>query len=204
MQNVEPLNLHTVADFAVKAGAFLLASGAAAAEVVAAMLAVAQQAGIENVSVDVTYSELTFSYRPDHGAPYTRIQTIHQRTFNYGKLTDVSHLVERFCQGQLTMSEADAGLSSIATSPGPYPWWLTRLAAGFAEGAQPSSSVAAGWSCWRRLLPTLCWIICSACSLGTTGSLSICRRPPGSSRCLPRWSSTSSIPASIPPASWSP
>lgn len=34
---------------------------------------------------------------------------------------------------------------------------------------------AAGWSRWLRLLPTLSWIICSECSLGTTGSLSICR-----------------------------
>ena len=124
-----------MADFAVKAGALLLASDAAAAEVVEAMLAVAKQAGIENVSVDVTYSELTFSYRPDNGVPYTRIQTIHQRTFNYGKLTDVLGLVERFCQGQLTISEAEAELSSITTSPGPYPWWLTRLAAGFAGGS---------------------------------------------------------------------
>jgi uncharacterized membrane protein YjjP (DUF1212 family) len=33
------------------------------------------------------------------------------------------------------MSEAEAELSRIATSRGPYPWWLTRLAAGFAGGS---------------------------------------------------------------------
>lgn len=134
MQEVAPHYLHAVAGFATNAGALLLANGAAAAEVVDAMLAVAQTAKIEDVTVDVTYAELTFAYRPAGDAPYLQFQTIQQRTFNYGKLTDVSRLVERFSQGQVTIDEAAAEVSRIAAGHGPYPWWLTRLAAGFAGG----------------------------------------------------------------------
>lgn len=125
---------HAVFAFAAKSGALLLASGAGAADVVDAALAVARTAGLDDVTVDVTYSELTISYRPDQDAPYTRIHRIPQRTFDYGKLTDVSHLVERYCQGQLTLSAASAELRRLETTRGPYPWWLTRLAAGVAGG----------------------------------------------------------------------
>src|SRR5579871_2091703 len=119
---VHPQYLRSVADFAVEAGGLLLASGAAAAEVEQAMLAAAQTAGIENVTVDVTYSQLTFSYRPEGDVPYTRIHRIRGRTFDYGKMTEVSLLVERFCQGQITIGIANAEVRRLTTSRGPYPW----------------------------------------------------------------------------------
>jgi uncharacterized membrane protein YjjP (DUF1212 family) len=141
---VNPQYLRAVADFAVEAGGLLLASGAAAAEVEQAMFAVAQQAGIDHVTVDVTYNQLTFSYHPDGEIPFTRIHTIHGRTFDYGKMTEVSHLVERFCRGQLTIGVAEAEVRRLATARGPYPWWLTRLATGFA-GANAALVFGGGW-----------------------------------------------------------
>ena len=146
VEDVEPGYLHTVADFALQAGALLLASGAAAAEVVGAMLAIAQKAGVVDVSVDVTYAVLTFSYRSldDDAAPYTRMQTIHGRTYNYGKLTEVSRLVERFCQGHVTLNEANTEIHRVAIASGPYPWWLTRIAAG-AAGASAALIFGGDW-----------------------------------------------------------
>jgi uncharacterized membrane protein YjjP (DUF1212 family) len=141
---VNPRYLRSVADFAVEAGGLLLASGAAAAEVEQAMLAVAQVAGIENVTVDVTYSQLTFAYRPEGDVPYTRIHRIRGRTFDYGRMTEVSLLVERFCRGQLTIGGAGVEVRRLATSRGPYPWWLTRLATGFA-GANAALVFGGGW-----------------------------------------------------------
>ena len=52
--------VHSVANFAAKAGALMLANGAAAAEVVQAMIDIAQEAGVANVVVDVTYTYITF------------------------------------------------------------------------------------------------------------------------------------------------
>ena len=120
-----PLYLHSVLAFAAKAGALLLASGAGAADVVDAVLAVVRTAALDDVTVDVTYTELTISYHPDQDVPYTRVRTIPQRTFNYGKLTKATQLVERYCQGQLTLSAAGDELrrllSGDATRGTPVP-----------------------------------------------------------------------------------
>jgi uncharacterized membrane protein YjjP (DUF1212 family) len=125
-------------------GALMLFSGAAAAEVVRAMLAVAHTADMKNVTVDVTYSVLTFSYTSRDDVPYTIFHAVSGKSFNYGKLTDVLDLVDRFCREQLTIDAARAEIRTLATSVGPYPWWLTRLAAGFA-GANAAIVFGGTW-----------------------------------------------------------
>lgn len=146
MPEVGPPYLHSVAGFTVTAGALLLSSGAAAAEAVEAMLAIAQRAALDDVSVDVTYTDITFSYYPDDAPPLTRIHNIRQRTFNYGKLTDVTLLVERFSNGQLTLAEAEAEIKRLETSRGPIHGGLRDWRLASLEGVRRSSSVAAGRS----------------------------------------------------------
>jgi uncharacterized membrane protein YjjP (DUF1212 family) len=101
------------------------------------MLDIAQAAGVDDVSVDVNYTQLTFSY-------VTRIQLIDRRVYDYGRLTDVSGLVERFCEGRHSLAEAQAELTAIKTAPSRYPWWGIRLAAGCA-GASAAVIFGGGW-----------------------------------------------------------
>lgn len=133
-----------MATFAATVGELMLASGAAAAEAMAAMLDIIEAAGAADLDIDLNYSQITLSYRPADGVPVTRVETVYQRTFNYGKFTDVSALVKCFCQGELTVDLAKARAQQIAAERGPYPWWLTRLAAGFA-GAGAALVFGGGW-----------------------------------------------------------
>lgn len=196
--------LHTVFAFAVGVGALMLASGAAASEIVHSVLRVTEfrppdqprwvaqrrrlrlrspdsaqrmatvgpqtgspcgslcsgsrrdhlgvptdlavrgETSLEDVSADITYSEFRLSYQPGNDFPYTRIETIRGRTFEYGKLTKTYHLVERYCAGALTIEQAVAEVDAIRRSRGPYPWWLTRLATGLA-GASAALIFGGGW-----------------------------------------------------------
>jgi uncharacterized membrane protein YjjP (DUF1212 family) len=141
----------------------MLASGAAASDAVEAALDITRKAGLENVSADVTYTEFSLSYNPEKEFPYTRIEPIRGRTFDYGKLTDLSNLATQYGNGELATGQAMAEVRRIGSRRGPYPWWLTRLPPASPAPAARCSSAAVGWSPWRRLWPTSCWIKSSAC-----------------------------------------
>ena len=124
-----------VAELALRVGVVMISSAAAASEAAQAMLRISEAAGVEGATVDVNYSALLFSRTDASGQPYTRIATIGGRVFNYGRLTAILHVVERFCRGELTVAQAQAEAARVDAATGPWPWWLTRLAWGFAGGS---------------------------------------------------------------------
>ena len=68
--------LHAVFDLAMRIGEGLLTNGAAASEVTATVLRVTSSSGLRNVSVQVTFNEVTISYLADESAtPFTRVRS---------------------------------------------------------------------------------------------------------------------------------
>ena len=133
-----------MAELALRVGAVMVSSAAAATEAAQAMLKISEAAGVEGATVDVNYSALLFSCTEPGGDPYTRIETIGGRVFNYGRLTAILHVVERFCHGGLTVAQAQAEAERVEAENGPWPWWLTRLAWGF-SGASAGLIFGGNW-----------------------------------------------------------
>lgn len=70
-----------VFDLAMRIGEGLLTNGAAASEVTATVLRVTSSSGLRNVSVQVTFNEVTISYLADESAtPFTRVRSAGERT----------------------------------------------------------------------------------------------------------------------------
>ena len=63
------MQLEAVLDFAAQAGALMLANGAASADVVQAMFDITRTAGVKDVSIDVTYTQLTLFHREVEDLP---------------------------------------------------------------------------------------------------------------------------------------
>jgi hypothetical protein len=68
-----------------------------------------EAAGLEQCTVDVNYGALLVPYHPPGRTPYVRIETIGGRTFNYGRLTEMLRVVERFRGGGLRVGGGDGG-----------------------------------------------------------------------------------------------
>ncbi|MGI5175344.1 threonine/serine ThrE exporter family protein [Dactylosporangium sp. CA-152071] len=136
--------VRSAVELASRVGSVLLSSGAAASEVAQAMLDVAGAAGVDQVSVDVNYTALLITHHPSDGAPYVHVETIPGRTFNYGRQTDMLRVVERFASGELTLDDAHRESARAGDSPGRFPWWLSRAAAG-AAGASAAGIFGGDW-----------------------------------------------------------
>ena len=79
--------LHAVFDLAMRIGEGLLSNGAAASEVTATVLRVTSSSGLRNVSVQVTFDEVTISYLPDQlSAPFTRVRSASARVQDFSRL----------------------------------------------------------------------------------------------------------------------
>ncbi|MFN2534635.1 MAG: threonine/serine exporter ThrE family protein [Pseudonocardiaceae bacterium] len=131
-------------ELASHAGAVLLSSGAAASEVAQAVLDVLDTAGLRQVTVDINYTALLVTHHPPGDTPYVHVETIGVRAFNYGRQTDMLHVVERFTAGELALDAARREAIRATTSPGRFPWWLTRAAAG-AAGASAGGIFGGDW-----------------------------------------------------------
>jgi uncharacterized membrane protein YjjP (DUF1212 family) len=121
----------------------LLSAGAAASDVVEVTSSVASKARLD-VTADVTYTHLTISYLTPGSSPYLRTEMIRTRTFDHGRLTEVSEVVDDFLHGRITVHDGLDRLEEIAAAGSPYPWWLTGLAAGFA-GAMAAFIFGGDW-----------------------------------------------------------
>jgi uncharacterized membrane protein YjjP (DUF1212 family) len=137
------VNADAALRFATRAGAMLLSSGAAASDVVEVTWSIASKAGLD-VTADVTYTHLTISYLRSESQPYLGTEMIRTRTFDYGRLTEVSEVVDGYLNGRITVGEGLARLAAIDAARRDYPWWLTRLGAGFA-GAMAAFIFGGDW-----------------------------------------------------------
>lgn len=123
--------LHAVFDLAMRIGEGMLSNGAAASEVTATVLRFITSSGIRNVSVTVTFDEVSISYLPDDAsAPFTRIRSAGYRVQNFSRLESFETVTEEYVHGVLDLEQATARVLDIPHNPRIYPPWL--IAAGLA------------------------------------------------------------------------
>ncbi|MGP9539540.1 threonine/serine ThrE exporter family protein [Brachybacterium sp. AOP43-C2-M15] len=110
----DSVRLHAVFDLAMRIGEGLLTNGAAASEVTATVLRVTSSSGLRNVSVQVTFNEVTISYLADESAtPFTRVRSASDRVQDFARLAafeDISHL---YLSGELPLDEARRRAAAI-------------------------------------------------------------------------------------------
>ena len=106
--------LHAVFDLAMRIGEGLLTNGAAASEVTATVLRVTSSSGLRNVSVQVTFNEVTISYLADESAtPFTRVRSASERVQDFARLAAFEDISHGYLSGELPLDEARRQASAI-------------------------------------------------------------------------------------------
>lgn len=104
-------------DLALRIGEMLLVSGAAAADVTAAMLAVTRACGLRNVSADVTFIDLTLRHQPNIEEPVAiQIRRVTRRPVNYAELIEVDRVVHDLVGGDVTRDQARDEVARIISA----------------------------------------------------------------------------------------
>lgn len=143
--------LHDVFDLAMRIGEGLLSNGAPASEVTATILRVISASGIRNVSVTVTFDEVSISYLPGReAAPFTRIRAAGARIQDFTRLEAYEQVTEDYISGAIDLETAAAEVAAVPTRERVYPAWLVTAglavmggAAAFGLGAGVLTTVAA-------------------------------------------------------------
>lgn len=122
-------------DLALRIGELLLASGAGAGDVSAAMSNVAWACGLRGHSADVTFTGLTMSHQSSPEEPaLIQIRQVRHREVDYGDLTDVDHLIRALVAGQIDRQGATTVLKRILSTGHQRPRWSVTLALGVMGG----------------------------------------------------------------------
>ncbi|MET9274934.1 threonine/serine exporter family protein [Kribbella sp. NPDC003557] len=104
-------------DLALRIGEVLLLSGAGAADVTAAMLAVTDACGVHNVSADVTFVDLTLRHQPAIDVPAAlQVRRVTWRPVDYAELIEVDETVNSLVAGDITRREARDQVARIVST----------------------------------------------------------------------------------------
>jgi uncharacterized membrane protein YjjP (DUF1212 family) len=118
-------------DLALRIGEVLLLSGAGAADVTAAMLAVTDACGVHNVSADVTFVDLTLRHQPASDVPAAlQVRRVTWRPIDYAELIEVDETVNSLVAGQLTRREARDQVARILSTGSHRRRWAVTIAWG--------------------------------------------------------------------------
>lgn len=136
--------LHAVFDLAMRIGEGLLTNGAAASEVTATVLRITSSSGLRNVSVQVTFDEITISYLTDEtSTPFTRVRSASARVQDFARLAAFEDVTHGYITGAIGLEEARRQVEAIPQSPPAYR--LPLVVAGFAMmGGAAALSFGAG------------------------------------------------------------
>ena len=105
---------YRILNFALRAGAAMLSSGASTIEVESAILDLTAACGLAECETDVTFTSMTASYiRGDDVEPVTAVRVVRQRSVDYGRLTRISRLRSDLVGGRITPEEAISRLNEI-------------------------------------------------------------------------------------------
>lgn len=127
--------LHTVFDLAMRIGEGMLTNGAAASEVTATVLRLTSSSGLRDVSVQVTFDEVSLSYLPDDSSsPFTRIRAAGARVQDFARLTEYEVISEGYIAGELSLEQARARASRIPQRKPLYPLLLAVSGYGLLGG----------------------------------------------------------------------
>jgi len=134
-----------VVELAVRAGIALMATGAAASDVVASVLRLTGAYGLKSVHVDVTFSALTVSYnRGPMSDPLTMTRVVKARNQDFTRLARLHDVVDRVVMDPPTVADAREQFNAVIRAPHPYRRWVTTIATG-AMGAGTSLLAGGGW-----------------------------------------------------------
>jgi uncharacterized membrane protein YjjP (DUF1212 family) len=123
-------------DFAQRVGAIMLARGASVDDVEASVRAAAMALGLPRPEVDVTFTSIIVSVRPDPGQPpLTSVGVVHQRSDDHSRLLATHKLLLELSAGTLSREEAFEKLAAIEDQPHPYGRNIVTLARGVLAGA---------------------------------------------------------------------
>ena len=123
-------------DFAHRVGAIMLARGASMDDVEASIRSAAQAMGLPSPEVDVTFTSIVVSVRPDPGLPpLTSVSVVRQRSDDHSRLADTHQLLVAMAAGRLDRANAFDRLSQIERRPHPYGRNAVTLARGVLAGA---------------------------------------------------------------------
>src|SRR5690242_2157113 len=134
-----------VVELAVRAGIALMATGAAASDVVASVVRLTEAYGLRSVHVDVTFSALTVSYnRGPMSDPLTMTRVVKARNQDFTRLARLYDVVDRVVAEPPAVAEARERFNAVIRAPHPYRRWVTTIATG-AMGAGTSLLAGGGW-----------------------------------------------------------
>ena len=123
-------------DFAHRVGAVMLARGASMDDVEASIRAAALAMGLPSPEVDVTFTSIVVSVRPDPALPpLTSVSVVRQRSDDHSRLADTHQLLVALAAGRLDRAGAFDRLAHIEARPHPYGPNLVTLARGVLAGA---------------------------------------------------------------------
>lgn len=109
--------VYRILNFALRAGAIMLASGAATLEVESTILGLTAACGLRRCEVDVTFTSMTAAYiRADDVEPVTTLRVVRARSVDYHRLAAVYRLREDLEAGQIGPEQAFGRLEEIAAS----------------------------------------------------------------------------------------
>lgn len=152
-------NVRRVLDLALRLGELLLASGEAAEDVEAGMLAVAHGFGLERCDVSVTFTLLTISHQATLADPaWTASRSVRRRGSDYTRLAAVHDLIRDVSADDLTVEEAYGRLLRIRRNRHPYPDWMLAASTSLIAGAA-SVLVGGHWT-----------VFLSACAAALVGN----------------------------------
>ena len=124
----DPREVAASLDLSLRIGDVLLSSGAGAADVAATMLEVVAACGVEDVSADVTFVELTLRHQPAPGeAAAILVRRVGGRRVDYAALTEVDRLVAELIGGRITPGEARAQVAAMESLRLLRPRWTVTL-----------------------------------------------------------------------------
>ena len=134
-----------VVELAVRAGIALMATGAAASDVVASVLRLTAAYGLRSVHVDVTFSALTVSYnRGPHADPLTMTRVVRTRYQDFTRLSRLHDVVDQVDADPMPVEDARERFDAVIHAPHPYRRWVTTVATA-AMGAGTSLLAGGGW-----------------------------------------------------------
>lgn len=213
-----PRDVYGSLDLALRIGDLLLSSGGGAADVEATMLAIVHADGLDGVTADVTFTELSLQQRSGIAEPAAiLVRRVRRRPADYEELIAVDRLVQDLLDGRTTSDDARRQLALIDATRHRRARWLVTVRWG-AVGASLALTLGGG-------VVVSCLAFVAACGIDLVGRATRSRVPlfyqqvaggfsPPWSRWVPprpasartrRWSSlpgsSSSSPAS---GSWAP
>ncbi|WP_222195824.1 threonine/serine ThrE exporter family protein [Modestobacter italicus] len=117
---VDAATAHVAIKLALRIGESMMAVGASAADVTAAVLRVAAAFGLNDCQVDVTFTSLTISYDPDDATPLVLMRIVRPRGSDYTRLRGITDVAAAIKTEGLTVGDAHRRLDDVLSAPHPY------------------------------------------------------------------------------------